>query len=361
MVKFGPKRDKMEQKILSGVAECIKKLDKLSGAGESLDVLPVFLHCVGNVMNSIVFGVVYEEQNSTWKWLQHLQEEGTKHIGVAGPINFLPFLRYVPRFNKVMQSLIDGKEKTHVIYQEIIDKHIEKKGSDENSVEDLVDGFLEEKARRGDDNSFYSNMQFNHLLADMFGAGVDTTTATIRWFILFMAEYSDVQRKVQEEIDGLIGNRAPTLEDLTMLPYTEAALAETQRIRSVVPVGIPHGSIEHTTLAGYHIPKGTMIVPLQWAVHMDPQHWSEPEVFKPERFLSQDGRFNKPEAFIPFQTGKRMCVGEELGRMLLFLFGATIIHRFTVSPPDGVELDLEGECGITLTPKAQKLIFTSRH
>ena len=53
-----------------------------------------------------------------------------------------------------------------------------------------------------------------------------------------------LQTKVQEEIDGLIGNRNPTLEDIPMLPHTEAALAETQRIRSVVPVGIPHGSLE---------------------------------------------------------------------------------------------------------------------
>ena len=72
-----------------------QKLKKLSTSGAPVDILPVLLHSVGNVMNSIVFGVVYEENDSTWKWLQHLQEEGTKHIGVAGPINFLPFLRLV--------------------------------------------------------------------------------------------------------------------------------------------------------------------------------------------------------------------------------------------------------------------------
>jgi ecdysteroid 25-hydroxylase CYP306A1 len=70
-------------------------LGRKETAGEPQDILPVIIHCLGNVMNSLVFGVIYEENDPTWKWLQHLQEEGTKLIGVAGPINFLPFLRYI--------------------------------------------------------------------------------------------------------------------------------------------------------------------------------------------------------------------------------------------------------------------------
>jgi len=61
-----------------------------------------------------------------------------------------------------------------------------------------------------------------------------------------------------------------------------------------------------------------------------------------------------------FHAGKRICVGEELARMLLFLFGGTIIHKFKIKAPEGVTIDLEGECGITLNPKAQKLLLTPR-
>ncbi|PSN36025.1 Cytochrome P450 306a1 [Blattella germanica] len=360
MVKFGSKRERLEKKLAVFVKECLDKLDKQVLKEEPLDAVPLLLHCLGNVMNSLVFGVVYDENDPTWKWLQHIQEEGIKQIGVAGPINFLPILRHIPRFKKVMNSLIDGKDKTHELYREIIENHLQKQKCADVD-DDLVFAFLEERDRRGKDGEdFYSTLQFHHLLADMFGAGVDTTLTTLRWFILYMAAYPDVQKRVQDEMDSVLGTRAPSLEDAPLLPYTEAAIAETQRIRSTVPLGIPHGSLEDTVLAGFHIPKGTMVVPLQWAVHMDPEHWPEPECFRPERFLKDDGGFNKPEAFIPFQTGKRMCVGEELARMLLFLFGASIVHRFFVSPPDGVKVDLEGICGITLIPKTQKLVYKHR-
>jgi hypothetical protein len=61
----------------------------------AVEPLPIMLHCIGNVMNSLVFGVTYAENDPTWKWLQQLQEEGLKYIGVAGPLNFLPILRSV--------------------------------------------------------------------------------------------------------------------------------------------------------------------------------------------------------------------------------------------------------------------------
>lgn len=100
------------------------------------------------------------------------------------------------------------------------------------------------------------------------------------------------------------GSEYPQLSLLPSLPYLEAALSEAQRIRSVVPVGIPHGAHEEASIGGFRVPKGTMVIPLQWAVHMDHKIFPEPEKFKPERFIDENGQFCKPEAFIPFQLGK---------------------------------------------------------
>ena len=98
-----------------------------------------------------------------------------------------------------MNFLIEGKEKTHEYYQTIILNHIQNresfsKNEDNFLLDNMIDAFLDEKERRAEsDGGFYSTPQFHHLLADLFGAGLDTTLTTLTWFFLFLAEHADVQ------------------------------------------------------------------------------------------------------------------------------------------------------------------------
>lgn len=352
MVKFGPKRYKLECRITEEIENLFQYL--FTQDGKEIDALRSLMHSIGNVMNSLIFGRRWEWQDETWRWLQHLADTGVKYIGVAGPLNFLPFLRLIPMYRNTMNFLIDGKLKTHEVYQQIIDAH------PADQVDDFIAAFTNEMRMRSDNVGSFTQQQFYHLLADLFGAGVDTTLTTLRWFLLYMAVHPEIQSRVQEELDCVTGGRSPVLSDLPSLPYVEAAVAEAQRIRSVVPLGIPHSNDADLNLNGYRIPKRSMIIPLQWAVHMDPETWPDPERFQPERFLDENGRFCKPDNFIPFQLGKRMCVGEELARMILFLYAAKILHVFTVSLPEKCDNPLESECGITLVPKQRKLCFSVR-
>ena len=68
--------------------------------------------------------------------------------------------------------------------------------------------------------------------------------------------------------------------------------------------GIPHASVRDVEVEGFRVAKGTMVVPLQWAVHMDPDLWESPHAFDPRRFIDPEGRFHRPHAFMPFQTGQ---------------------------------------------------------
>lgn len=84
---------------------------------------------------------------------------------------------------------------------------------------------------------------------------------------------------------------------------------------------------------------------------MNPDLWDEPSEFRPSRFINAEGRVLKPEFFIPFGVGRRMCLGKTLANMEVFLFFSNLLHRFDLSLPEGCELPrLEGNAGVTYYP-----------
>lgn len=143
---------------------------------------------------------------------------------------------------------MNGKEKTHQIYDEII-KRFDTESDELTEHPSIASLFLEEKSRRIQDEEdsikYCTNSQLKHLLADLFGAGVDTTLTTIRWFLMFVSENEEIQNKIRSEFEANLTSM-PTLDNYEKLPYLRACIAEAQRIRSVVPIGIPHGAQQVT-------------------------------------------------------------------------------------------------------------------
>jgi len=169
--------------------------------------------------------------------------------------------------------------------------------------------------------------------------------------------------KVQQELDEKVGpNRLPKLSDMNNLPYTRATLYEIMRRSSVVPMGTTHATDAEVEFEGFTIPKNAQVIPLLHAVHMDPANWDEPEQFRPSRFLSEDGgSVVKPEHFMPFGVGNRMCLGDSLAEKEFFLFFSSILHTFQLELPANATLpDLRGTTGVTVTPNQFEVIFTPR-
>lgn len=114
-------------------------------------------------------------------------------------------------------------------------------------------------------------------------------------------------------------------------------------------------------LNGYRIPAGSQVVPLINCVHMDPNLWEEPNKFNPSRFIDVDGKVRRPEYFMPFGVGRRMCLGDVLARMEMFMFFACIMHQFDMLPEPDVELpSLEGTVGATIAPEEFRVRFVPR-
>ncbi|XP_032903285.1 cytochrome P450 2K6-like [Amblyraja radiata] len=146
------------------------------------------------------------------------------------------------------------------------------------------------------------------------------------------------------------------MEDRNHMPYTYAVIHEVQRFANIAPLGIPRSTTVDLNFQGYFLPKGTYVIPLLASVLYDKSQWETPDEFNPGHFLDAAGKFVKRDAFIPFSIGRRVCPGETLAKVELFLFFVTLLQKFDLLvPPGGTELDLTPVVGGILSPKPHQL------
>uniref|UniRef100_A0A8C9XJQ7 Uncharacterized protein n=1 Tax=Sander lucioperca TaxID=283035 RepID=A0A8C9XJQ7_SANLU len=229
----------------------------------------------------------------------------------------------------------------------------------------FVDAFLVRKQKlekSGITNSHFHDENLMITVQNLFSAGTETSATTLRWGLLLMAKYANIQGK--ELYCRCIGSRQVQVEDRKNLHFTNAVIHETQRLANIAPMSLPHRTTQDVTFQGYVIKKGTAVAPLLISVLYDESEWERPHSFYPAHFLDKDGKFVKREAFMPFSAGHRACPGESLARMELFIFFTTLLQHFRFTPPPGVsedELDLTPHLRLTLDPLPHKLCAAPVH
>ena len=208
-----------------------------------------------------------------------------------------------------------------------------------NEPRDFIDAFLVEGAKEGGRGHFGDKRQLLTIIMDLFQAGSETTSTTLKWLLLFMALHEDVQRRCREEIWTNVGrDRQPTCQDILSMPYCQATISEVQRMGCVAPLSMPRRAGDNVKLAGYDIPKDTAVLVnhlhLMMSAEMSP-HGQDPSVFDPCRFLNSSGdKMHKNiDAFMPFGSGKRVCLGETLARASLGIFFIRLLQKLHFSPP----------------------------
>jgi len=282
-------------------------------------------------------------------------EEGSKFIALMDELftNTLSPLALFPIFGKLLvknqiKRRFEMFREIRELFEAVIEEHEE--SLDESDPRDLVDRYLIEVGKGRED---FSKEQLVIAIIDLFAAGSETSSTTLRWALLYLTINPQVQRRCQSEVDKL-GSRSPGIDDMARLPYCQATINEVLRISCTAPGSLMHVAMEDIHVNGYTLPKGTGIAANFMATHMDPELWEAPEQFCPERFLNEDGTgLRETSHFFPFSVGKRVCLGESLARVELFIFFTALVKRcnFTESengPPDPAKCHI----GITRIPDA---------
>ncbi|KAL2336246.1 hypothetical protein Fmac_010692 [Flemingia macrophylla] len=291
-----------------------------------------------NHMMWSVFGQRYnlDETNTGMEELAGLVEQGYDLLGTLNWGDHIPFLKdfdlqkirftcskLVPKVNRFVGSIIahhqaditqTNRDFVHVL--------LSLQGSDKLSHSDMI-----------------------AVLWEMIFRGTDTVAVLIEWILARMVLHPEVQRKVQEELDAVVGgggSRVLTEEDVAALVYLPAVVKEVLRLHPPGPLlSWARLAITDTTIDGYHVPAGTTAMVNMWAIARDPKVWVNPLQFMPERFLNGEPEFSvfgSDLRLAPFGSGRRTCPGKNLGLTTATFWVARLLHEFEWEPSDGVDL-----------------------
>uniref|UniRef100_A0A8D8Q798 Probable cytochrome P450 305a1 n=1 Tax=Cacopsylla melanoneura TaxID=428564 RepID=A0A8D8Q798_9HEMI len=294
--------------------------------------------------------------------LSLMRQRGQAFQITGGLLGFFPWLRFLAPDKCGYTLLKSLSDQLYSLINETIITHKERltniSPDDETPAEDFMDAFLLEM-KRG--NVSYTEDQLLAICLDMFIAGSETTSNTLDFAFLNMVRHPDVQAKVQKEIDAVLGpHEKPSYALKTKLPLVEAVLLECQRMFNVVPLTGPHRATEDTQLGGYNIPQETRVMACLYSIHYNPDTWSDPDTFRPDRFLNEDGSFKNCDSLYQFGFGKRRCLGETLARSFIFIYFVGVLHRYEIRTDDE-NIFSEPLPGITIRPKPYNVILKPRH
>jgi len=128
-------------------------------------------------------------------------------------------------------------------------------------------------------------------------------------------------------------------------------LGKVEGMNRELTLNILFGFYREVILDGFVIPKNTQVIPSLYSVSMDEELWEDPEEFNPTRFLNEDGAVVKPDFWMPFGAGRRMCLGDTLAKQELYLFFTSLVHCFHLKQVEGAVLpDLVGQAAVTICP-----------
>ncbi|XP_010526705.1 PREDICTED: cytochrome P450 81D11-like [Tarenaya hassleriana] len=233
--------------------------------------------------------------------------------GAGNAADYLPVLRWVTDFEKRVKKMASEMDD---FLQRLIDEKKEEKGNT------MIHHLLSLQESQPD---YYNDRIIKGLIIVMILAGTDTSAVTLEWALSNLLNHPEILRKARSEIDEKVGSdRLMDEQDISNLPYLRNIIYETLRLYPAVPMLVPHMSSERCKVAGYDMPRGTILLVNAWAIHRDPKLWEDPMTYRPERFEKE----GEAEKLMAFGMGRRACPGSGLAQRLLSLALGSLIQCF---------------------------------
>nr|AGN04281.1 cytochrome P450 [Oryzias melastigma] len=338
-----------EQQITAEATELVEIFLKLSSQGQYFNPAHEVTVAAANVICALCFGRRYGHDDVEFRALLHQMDQFGQTVGAGSLVDVMPWLQFFPnpvrttfrnfkRLNQEFFTFVKSKVDEH---RETFDPEITRDMSDA-----VIRGISEADVELTDDYT-------ESTVTDLIGAGMDTVSTALHWIVLLLAKHPDIQRKLHELIDRVVGrDRLPSVEDRPHMPYLDAFIYETMRFTSFVPVTIPHSTTSDVSVNGLSIPKDTVVFVNQFSVNHDPLIWRDPQVFDPSRFIDESGSLDRDltNNVLIFSAGKRRCIGDQVAKVEIFLFFAILLHQCSFEKCPDQDFSLNYSYGLTLKP-----------
>ncbi|KAI3736913.1 hypothetical protein L2E82_26901 [Cichorium intybus] len=307
---------------------------------QEVNLSEIVMILTSNIIYRVAFGkrpyVYGDEQQEVRRFHQLLLECQALLVNFYYR-DYFPLMGWLDQLNGSIDRLEKNFKDMDECYQQIIDEHLN--GNRQNKMqEDMVDILLKLKQ----DSDSWIDLTFDNIKAVLMNillGGTETSASAVVWAMTLLIKNPESLKKLQQEVRNVIGNKGKVQEnDLHKLNYLNAVIKETLRLYPVAPLLVARESREECVLAGFEIPKKTLVYVNAWAVGRDPQCWERPEEFVPERFMGSSVDYKGMDfELIPFGSGRRGCPGMSMGAVTVELALSNLIYSFDWELPEGTK------------------------
>ncbi|XP_076886456.1 cytochrome P450 76T24-like [Bidens hawaiensis] len=347
-----PLRQKKVKELIDHVNRCCtsEKAVKIGGLAFTTSL---------NVLSNLMFSRDCAQYDSLSS--QEFKDNVWALLEIAGKPNiadFFPVLKSFDPQGLVHRGNVYGK-KLMTIFDRIIDQRLQARltsmtNNDEARLTSMTNNDVLDLLLNQMDESSFNRNDIRHLFYALFIAGTDTTSSTLEWAMTELIHNPNKLETARAEIIKLMKHKKSTLQefDLTQLPYLQAVIKETFRLHPPVPLLVPHQAIRDVEIQGFMVPKNAQILCNVWAMGRDPKVWSQPETFRPERFLEGNIDYKGQDfELIPFGAGRRMCPGLNMAHRMLHITLGSLIQKFDWKLEENIkakDMDMTEKFGLTL-------------